>query len=163
MVDFIRDFLFRRQGKAPEGKPHEQAELRLAAAALLVEAAKLDGSFDGMERVHIATLLKERFGMDGADVAELIEAADEETELAGGLYGFTKEVRVNFDHEERISMIEMLWEVAYADGSLHDFESNMLRRVAGLLYVTDRESGDARKRVLGRLSSQAGDAGDIEG
>lgn len=163
MVDFIRDFLFRRQGKAPEGKPHEQAELRLAAAALLVEAAKLDGSFDGMERVHIATLLKERFGMDGADVAELIEAADEETELAGGLYGFTKEVRVNFDHEERISMIEMLWEVAYADGSLHDFESNMLRRVAGLLYVTDRESGDARKRVLGRISGQAGGAGDIEG
>jgi uncharacterized tellurite resistance protein B-like protein len=163
MVDFIRDFLFRRHGKAPEGKPHEQAELRLAAAALLVEAAKLDGSFDGMERVHIATLLKERFGMDGADVAELIEAADEETELAGGLYGFTKEVRVNFDHEERISMIEMLWEVAYADGSLHDFESNMLRRVAGLLYVTDRESGDARKRVLDRLSGQAGDAGDIEG
>jgi uncharacterized tellurite resistance protein B-like protein len=163
MVDFIRDFLFRRHGKAPEGKPHEQAELRLAAAALLVEAAKLDGSFDGMERVHIATLLKERFGMDGADVTELIEAADEETELAGGLYGFTKEVRVNFDHEERISMIEMLWEVAYADGSLHDFESNMLRRVAGLLYVTDRESGDARKRVLDRLSGQAGDAGDIEG
>lgn len=163
MIDFIRDFLFRRQGKAPEGKPHEQAELRLAAAALLVEAAKLDGSFDGMERVHIATLLKERFGMDGVDVAELIEAADEETELAGGLYGFTKEVRVNFDHEERISMIEMLWEVAYADGSLHDFESNMLRRVAGLLYVTDRESGDARKRVLGRISGQAGGAGDIKG
>ena len=129
MVDFIRDFLFRRKGKAPDGEPHEQAELRLAAAALLVEAAKLDGNFDGMERVRIASLLKDRFGMKGADVAELIEAADEETELAGGLYGFTKEVRANFDNEERVSMIEMLWEVAYADGSLHDFESNMLRRL----------------------------------
>jgi uncharacterized tellurite resistance protein B-like protein len=163
MVSFIHDFLFRRKGKAPASEPHEQAELRLAAAALLVEAAKLDGAFDGMERVRIASLLKERFGMDGADVAELIEAADEETELAGGLYGFTKEVRANFDNEERISMIEMLWEVAYADGSLHDFESNMLRRVAGLLYVTDRESGEARKRVLDRLSGEAGGAGDIEG
>jgi len=60
-------------------------------------------------------------------------------------------------------MIEMLWEVAYADGSLHDFESNMLRRVAGLLYVTDRESGDARKRVVARLSGEAGGAGDSEG
>jgi len=159
MVSFIRDFLFRRKGKAPEGKPREQAELRLAAAALLVEAAKLDGAFDGMERVKIAMLLKDRFGMDGADVAELIDAANEETELAGGLYGFTKEVRGNFDHPERVSMIEMLWEVAYADGSLHDFESNMLRRVAGLLYVTDRESGEARKRVLGRLSREAGNAG----
>lgn len=163
MVDFIRDFLFRRKGKAPEGKPHEQAELRLAAAALMVEAAKLDGVFDGVERTRIASLLKGRFGMEGTDVAELIEAADEETELAGGLYGFTKEVRANFDNEERVSMIEMLWEVAYADGSLHDFESNMLRRVAGLLYVTDRESGEARKRVLDRLSGEAGGAGDIEG
>ncbi|MBE9555544.1 MAG: TerB family tellurite resistance protein [Proteobacteria bacterium] len=163
MVDFIRDFLFRRKGKAPDGEPHDKAELRLAAAALLVEAAKLDGAFDGMERVRIASLLKDRFGMESADVAELIEAADEETELAGGLYGFTKEVRANFDNDERVSMIEMLWEVAYADGSLHDFESNMLRRVAGLLYVTDRESGEARKRVLDRLSGEAGGAGDIEG
>lgn len=163
MVGFIRDFLFRRKGKAPAGEPHDQAELRLAAAALLVEAAKLDGAFDGIERVRITTLLKDRFGMDGAAVAELIEAADEETELAGGLYGFTKEVRLNFDHGERISMIEMLWDVAYADGSLHDFESNMLRRVAGLLYVTDRESGEARKRVLGRLSGEAGGAGKSDG
>jgi uncharacterized tellurite resistance protein B-like protein len=163
MANFIRDFLFKRKGKAPAGEPHDQAELRLAAAALLVEAAKLDGGFDGMERVRIATLLKDRFGMDGADVAELIEAADEETELAGGLHGFTREVRGNFDHAERISMIEMLWEVAYADGSLHDFESNMLRRVAGLLYVTDRESGEARKKVLGRLSGEAGGAGDSKG
>ncbi len=163
MVDFIRDFLFRRKGKAPEGRPHEQAELRLAAAALLVEAAKLDGAFDEAERAQIAGLLKDRFGMAGEDIEALIEAADEETERAGGLYGFTKEVRLNFDHEERISMIEMLWEVAYADGSLHDFESNMLRRVAGLLYVTDRESGEARKRVLGRLSGEAGGAGGNEG
>ena len=161
MVDFLRDFLFQRKGKAPAGEPHDQAELRLAAAALLVEAAKLDGEFEAVERARIAALLQDRFGMAEADVAELIEAADEETELAGGLYGFTKEVRLNFDHGERISMIEMLWEVAYADGSLHDFESNMLRRVAGLLYVTDRESGAARKRVLGRLSGET--AGDGEG
>lgn len=161
MVDFLRDFLFRRKGKAPAGEPHDEAELRLAAAALLVEAAKLDGEFEAVERARIAALLQDRFGMAEADVAELIEAADEETELAGGLYGFTKEVRLNFDHGERISMIEMLWEVAYADGSLHDFESNMLRRVAGLLYVTDRESGAARKRVLGRLSGET--AGDGEG
>lgn len=163
MASFISDFLFQRKGKAPAGKPHDQAELRLAAAALLVEAAKLDGAFDGMERVKVAMLLKDRFGMEGSDVAELIEAADVETELAGGLYGFTKEIRGNFDHAERISMIEMLWEVAYADGSLHDYESNMLRRVAGLLYVTDRESGEARKRVLARLSGETGDAGISEG
>ena len=153
MVDFLRDFLFRRKGAAPAGASgHGDAELRLAAAALMVEAAKLDGAFEDSERARIAAILRDRFGMDADDIATLIAAADEETDLAGGLYGFTKTVRDNFSHAERVSMIEMLWEVAYADGVLHDFEANMLRRVAGLLYVTDRESGAARKRVLGGLS-----------
>ena len=62
MVDFLRDFLFRRKGAAPQGEPREEAELRLAAAALMVEAAKLDGLFDEAERVRIATILRERFG-----------------------------------------------------------------------------------------------------
>lgn len=154
MADFLRDFLFRRKGAAPEGASgHGEPELRLAAAALMVEAAKMDGAFDAAERDRISAILGEKFAMDDADIATLIEAADAEAELAGGLYGFTKTVRDNFEHAERVWMIEMLWEVAYADGVLHDFEANMLRRATGLLYVTDRESGDARKRVLGRLST----------
>jgi uncharacterized tellurite resistance protein B-like protein len=48
----------------------------------------------------------------------------------------------------------MLWEVAYADGTLHDYEASLLRRITGLLYVSDRESGEARKRVLARLGLQ---------
>jgi uncharacterized tellurite resistance protein B-like protein len=163
MVDFLHKFLFRRKGAAPAGASgHGDAELRLAAAALMVEAAKLDGAFDESERTRIAALLDRRFGMAADDIAALIAAADEETDLAGGLYGFTKTVRDRFDHTERVSMIEMLWEVAYADGVLHDFEANMLRRVAGLLYVTDQESGAARKRVLGRLSSASGASGGRE-
>ncbi len=163
MVDFLRDFLFRRKGAAPEGASgHGDAELRLAAAALMVEAAKLDGVFDAAERSRITDILSERFGMAADDIATLIAAADEETDLAGGLYGFTKTVRDRFDHGERVAMIEMLWEVAYADGTLHDFEANMLRRVAGLLYVTDQESGAARKRVLDRLSPPSGASGGYE-
>ena len=157
MIDFMKDFLFRRKGRAKDSDgDHSQAELRLAAAALMVEAAKLDGSFDDIERDRIAALLKSRFDMDHTDATELIAAADVETDLAGGLHGFTSEVRRHFDHAERVDMIEMLWDVVYADGVLHDFEANMLRRAAGLLYVTDQESGAARKRVLDRRESSAG-------
>lgn len=156
MVDFLRDFLFRRKGKpAATGAGHNASELQLAAAALLVEAAKLDGDFDEVERQRIAEILRSRLGVEEDATGALIGAADEETEQAGGLYGFTREVRDNFAHDERVAMIEMLWEVSYADGSLHDFEANLLRRVAGLLYVTDRESGEARKRVLDRLGIDA--------
>lgn len=150
MVDFLREFLFRRKGASQSGGAHSASELQIAAAALMVEAAKLDGAFEAVERDRIAALLRDRFDIDAAATETLIAAADEETELAGGLYGFTSEIRRNFDHAERVSMIEMLWEVAYADGELHDFEANLLRRVAGLLYVTDKESGEARKRVLAR-------------
>ena len=54
-------------------------------------------------------------------------------------------------------MIEMLWKVVYADGNLHDFEANLVRRICGLIYVSDRESGDARKRVLERLDLDSQD------
>ena len=56
-----------------------------------------------------------------------------------------------FEPEERIALIEMLWEVAYADGELHDYEASLIRRITGLLYVSDRDSGEARKRVRARL------------
>ena len=67
------------------------------------------------------------------------------------LYGFTRIIKDNFSEEERIRMIEMLWEVAYSDGERHHFEANLVRRVAGLIYVSDRESGEARKRVFKTL------------
>ena len=60
-------------------------------------------------------------------------------------------VKDGFDQEERIRLIEMLWEVAYADGELHDYEASLMRRITGLLYISDRDSGEARQRVLARL------------
>ena len=65
--------------------------------------------------------------------------------------GFTRAVNDGFAPEDRIQVIEMLWEVVYADGELHDYEASLLRRITGLLYVSDRDSGEARKRVLARL------------
>lgn len=151
MLRRLKDFLQVRKGRAAAGDGrHSTAELHLAAAALLVEAALIDDSFDEVERARVGALLSGRFELDASEVESLIEAAEVRVESASGLHGFTSEIRRHFDHAERIAMIEMLWDVVYADGVLHDFEANMLRRVTGLLYVTDRESGEARKRVLGR-------------
>ena len=63
------------------------------------------------------------------------------------IYSITKVVRDHFDEDENLRMIEMLWEVIYSDDVLDDFEINMMRRVGGLLYVSDRENGDAKKRA----------------
>jgi len=125
--------------------------VRVAAVALLVEAAVMDGDFDADERAVIAGLVAERFGLEGAEVEALIADAEDAVERSHQLFAFTRVVKQGFDAEARVEMIEMLWEVAYADGRLHDYEASLIRRVAGLIHVSDRDSGLARKRALARL------------
>jgi len=126
-------------------------ELQLAVACLLVEVASLDDDFDADERRAIARLLERRFELSEAAAERLIAAAETEVGQTHQLFSFTRVVKDRFEQEERLELMEMLWEVAYADGELHDYEANLMRRTAGLIFVTDRESGQARKRALQRL------------
>ena len=137
----------------PEPEPGQRSfdSLQLAAAALMVEAATMDANFDAHERRRIGQLVENRFGLTAAEAAELIAEAEKESADSVAFQGFTHEIKNGFDHAQRVQLIEMLWEVVYADGELHDYEASLLRRVTGLLYVGDRESGEARKRVLDRL------------
>src|SRR3546814_5902813 len=121
--------------------PHVHDELLLAAAAWLVEAARRDDRLGAAERAVIERLLRGRFGLEEAAVTALLEAASSASEESVELYTFSRRVKDAFDHDARIEMIEMLWEVVYADGEVHDHEANLLRRIAGVLYVSDRESG----------------------
>jgi len=138
-----------KAGNAPANP--DESELRHATAALLVEAASMDGNFDEAERKAISSLLAERFDLTVDEVGELIEEGQNMVEESTQLYSITRVIKDRFDHEGRLRIIEMLWEVVYADGRLDDFESNMMRRVAGLIYISDRENGEMRKRVLQRL------------
>ena len=130
----------------------KQGELSLAAAALLVEAASMDGIFDAVEHAAIARLLTERFAMSPDEVDTLIVEAVEAINETGQLYGFTRVIKDRYDAAERILMIEMLWEVAIADRQVDHFESNLIRRVGGLLFVSDRDRGLAKQRVMARLA-----------
>ncbi|MCR4378019.1 MAG: TerB family tellurite resistance protein [Rhodospirillales bacterium] len=132
-------------------KPRGKSDMELAAAALLVEAAVLDGTFDDAERAVIERLLKGHFNLTDADVTDLIRDAESTIEDANELYTLARTVKDGLEISERTAIIEMLWEVAYADGELHDYEANLVRRLAGQLYVSDRDSGEARKRVLAKL------------
>lgn len=125
--------------------------LHLAAAALLVEAASLDDDFSEDERRAIAASLESRFGLAPDEVEALIGRASSAVAESAQLYGFTRTLKDCLQPEERIRIIEMLWEVACADGEVDSYESGLVRRVAGLLFVPDKESGEARQRVLARL------------
>ncbi|TCS63662.1 tellurite resistance TerB family protein [Varunaivibrio sulfuroxidans] len=139
----------------PSARKSSQDALRIAVTALLVEASTMDGHFDEIERQTIRNLLKDRFDLSFDEIDTLLADAQGALEKSGGLYVFTHTIKETFDHTDRVRMIEMLWEVVYADGVLDDFESNLVRRIAGLLYVPDRESGEARKRVLEKMGNTA--------
>lgn len=133
---------------------HGADELQLAAAALLVEAAQMDDRFEERERAKILQLVRDRFALSEDEAASLVETASRRVEDSSQLFGFTRVVNDRFSFEERIELMEMLWQVVYADGVLHDYEANLMRRIAGLLHVTDRDNGEARKRALSRLDPE---------
>ncbi len=142
------------EGAAKAGPP-EKDELQAAAAALLVEAASMDGHFDEDERASITSLMKSHFDLNDEETETLIAEAEIVIQESGELYAFTRVIKDRYEAEQRIEMIEMLWEVAYADGNVDHFEANLISRVAGLIYVNDRDRGDARKRVVARLGIAA--------
>jgi len=151
MLDRIRRLLLAPESAEEEAGRHSFEDRKIAAAALLVEAASMDSDFDADERARIGELIRARFGLDDAEARALIAEAEARAASSVQWHGFTRAVKQGFDHAERVALIEMLWEVAYADGELHDYEASLLRRVTGLLYVSDRESGEARNRVRARL------------
>jgi len=114
----------------------------------------MDGHFDDDERTVVLNLLEQRFELSGEDAQNLLDEAEAAIAEANELYTLTRTVKERFDQDQRIELIEMLWEVAYADDEVHDYEANLIRRLSGLLYVSDRDSGEARKRVAARLTTQ---------
>ncbi|GEQ97751.1 hypothetical protein JCM17844_13880 [Iodidimonas gelatinilytica] len=149
MLTRIRAFFDRVGGDEPAKAAHE--DRHVAAAALLLEAASLDGVLGEEEEAAIRKVLDDRFELSQDDIESLIAEARGHSDGSVQLLGFTSKIKDACSYEERVEMIEMLWEVVYADGVLHDYEANLLRRVGGLLYVSDRDRGDARKRVVARM------------
>lgn len=158
MLDRIKEFF--REGAEPQRRgAHRFDELQFAAAALMAEAALLDGSLAEAERARMTVLLAERFGLSAADAADLVEEASATMRDTQQLHPFVRAVANGFDEAERVRLVEMLWEVIYVDGRLDEFEANLMRRIGGLINVTDLDIGSARRRVLARLGEGAGDAG----
>jgi uncharacterized tellurite resistance protein B-like protein len=120
---------------------------RLAAAALLVHAARIDGEFSANERSKLRDLLKQRFDLDDAGASALIEQAAAAEKDAVDLYHFTSVLKDRLDDSGRCRIVEMLWQIAYADGELSPFEDNLIWRVADLLGVDSRERIALRQRV----------------
>src|SRR6266404_7366205 len=129
----------------------EHDDATFALAVLLIEVARSDDRVEVREQGIIERVLARRFGLDRSEVTRLMKAAEEGAIKATDLHHFTQIVVRNFNEEERIGVIEMLWDVAYSDSVLSGDEDALIRRVAGLIYVSDWERGEAKRRVTQRL------------
>ena len=149
MMNRLAAWLSARTSQSADDPPPVDP-LALAATALLLEMGRMDDQIDDSERVRIAQLVKWKFGLDDETAAALIAQAEEDSASSTQLFGYTSTIVEHTEPGERVQIVELLWDVAYADGVLHDLEASLVRRIAGLLYVTDKDSGAARQRVLDR-------------
>ena len=133
---------------APETLP--QPDAQLALAALLVRIARADGHYAGPEVARIDAVLRARFGLGPFDAASLRGQAETLEEEAPDTVRFTRAIKEHVPYEERLGVIEALWEVALADGKRDMDEDSLMRLVAPMLGVEDADSALARQRVEAR-------------
>jgi uncharacterized tellurite resistance protein B-like protein len=152
LVSFLEKHLAPPPGT--ERAPLPQQELRVAAAALLVEMSRADFEEAEVELDLARQLLTERYGLESQDAAELIKAAQQESDHSVSLFRFTHLVNQQLDPAGKLELMAMLWDVAYADGRLDKHEDGLMHKLADLLYVplSDlmREKDAAKQRLKAR-------------
>ena len=131
-------------------------EVRLAAGALLVHAMRIDGTAAEAEQAKVRETLTRRFELADEELAELIEAAQDADSKANDLYQFTSKLTRHLDQPGRQRIVEMLWEVVYADDVLDAYEDNLVWRVAELLGVSTRDRMILKKQVQTRQKKSGG-------
>ena len=131
----------------PEPEPLDDLDARRALTALLVRLARSDNHYAAAEIIHIDRIIKARFGLDDAAALELRTEAETLEAEAPDTVRFTRAIKDAVAYDERIGVIEALWQVALADGARDQDEDALVRLVANLLGVSDRDSALARQRI----------------
>ena len=114
---------------------------------LMIEAANTDGKITQEELNKISHSLINVFKEDPKIVEESLNKAIENKDNSKSLYFYTSKLNKSYTDDQKIKLIEVLWEIILADNELHDFETNLIRRLAGLLYISDVECGNAKIRA----------------
>jgi len=148
MITGIRNFFSQliEPGTGQAGTIPQHA-LQVATAALLLETMRMDSTITQDETSAVAAALRKQFGLPAEEIDALLTLAAQEASQASGYYQFTSLINKGFDSEQKIRVIEYMWEVAFADGYLHAHEQHLLRKIADLLYVPHAEYIAAKQRA----------------
>jgi uncharacterized tellurite resistance protein B-like protein len=128
-------------------------DLRLAAVALLVHTATVDGKFAARERERLHAIVMQQYGLDHDGADELIAEAVEAERRSIDLYQFTSKLARMLDLKGRARMVEMMWEIVFADDTVSEFEDNLIWRAADLLGISREERIALRERVAAQRTA----------
>lgn len=153
MFAALKNFLA-ELGQSEAPRKFGEDDCRVAAVALLVHVADADGVTAAVESQRLKTLVKDQFGLDANDAAVLIREAQQSEREAVDFYHFTHILKRNLDDEGRHRIIEMMWDIAFADGVVDEIEENVVWRIAELLGVSNRDRVLLRQKVAAKTQSQ---------
>jgi uncharacterized tellurite resistance protein B-like protein len=147
MLETLRQFIADVVSPQHENQAFDDTGYRLAATALLIHVISLDGEPSAIEKSKLHSLIETRFGLDPGTADRLIAAATLEEGEAVDLYHFTSVIMRSVNEEGRLRIVEMMWELVYVDGSVSEFEENVVWRAADLLAVSSRDRINLKHRA----------------
>ena len=151
MLDGLRQFISDIvSSDADADRAFDDTGYRLAATALLIHVVSLDGEPTAIEKRKLHSLIETRFGLDPGTADRLIASATRVEGEAVDLYHFTSVIMRSVNEEGRLGIVEMMWEMVYADGQVTEFEDNVVWRAADLLGISSRDRIDLKHRVAER-------------
>ncbi|MCB1980219.1 MAG: TerB family tellurite resistance protein [Burkholderiaceae bacterium] len=148
MFQSFKDFLSDITQARPVASPAEQTQrVQLAAAVLMVEVVRADGRLDAEERAAALAALRQRFDLAPDALAALLAQAQESSRSAYDYQQFTSRINDAFSHDDKVRLVEALWQIAYADAHIDANENHAINKIAGLLHVTHGEYIAAKMRA----------------
>ena len=153
MLDGLRQFIADIVSPDAQDRAFDENDYRLAATALLVHVVSLDGEPSAIEKRKLHSLIENRFKLDPGTADRLIASAMRVEGEAVDLYHFTSVIMRSVNEEGRLKIVEMMWELVYADGQVSEFEDNVVWRAADLLGVSSRDRIDLKHRVAEKQAS----------
>ena len=122
---------------------------------LMIEAANSDGNIDTLEVNKIKGILVDIFEENLHEVNIYLEKAIQNSNNSNSLFYYTSQINKNYSDKKKLLLIETLWEIILSDGKVHDYESSLIRRLSGLLYISDVNSGNAKKKALDKINKKS--------
>jgi len=135
----LKKFLKKKENESPNNK-------NVLIIALLIHAAKIDENYTENEKKIIKKVIMDLNEISSNQADELLKLAEKKEGESNQIIEFTKEIK-KYSMEFKLKIVEIIWKIVYSDGTSDNYESNLIRRICGLLYVSDKESGIIKQKV----------------